>query len=79
MADLCGGASAAGNPTRSGIDRANAAFNAAAALNAIAETAEGSAICATASACYQSALDQLDSSVANQRDKYWRREIHQQW
>ncbi|WP_291078498.1 hypothetical protein [Hyphomonas sp.] len=68
MADLCGGDSAAGNPARSGIDRANAAFNAAAALNAIAETAEGSAICATASACYQSALDQLDSSVANQRD-----------
>jgi tetratricopeptide (TPR) repeat protein len=67
MAQTCAGNSAAGDPARSGIDRANAYFNAAAAYNAAAARAP-SAVCETSSACSQTALTLLERSTASQQD-----------
>lgn len=68
MAQSCGGNSAAGDPARSGIERASAYFNAASAYNALAEVGTANALCPTAGACSQTALSLLDQSLASQQD-----------
>lgn len=68
MAQSCSGNSAAGDPARSGIERANAYFNAASAYNALAQTGTTNALCRGAGACNQIALSLLDQSLASQQD-----------
>ena len=68
MAQLCAGDTAAGDPTRSGIVRANAYFNAAAAYNVVAASGSLSGLCDTSTACSQTALNLLDKSMASQQD-----------
>jgi tetratricopeptide (TPR) repeat protein len=68
MARTCEGVSAAGDPSRSGIERANAYFNAASAYNAISTKGAASSLCTTAGVCSQTALTLLDQSLASQQD-----------
>jgi tetratricopeptide (TPR) repeat protein len=68
MATLCGGASAAEDPAHSGIARANAYFNAAAAYNAVAKSGQEIGLCESSAACHQVALNFLDNSIVNQTD-----------
>lgn len=68
MAQTCSGDNAAGDPSRSGIVRATAYFNAAAAFNALAASTGSNALCPAPGACSQMALDLLDKSLANQQD-----------
>ena len=68
MAQTCGGTTAAGDPSRSGIERATAFFNAASAYNALAATGAANTLCTSAGACSQTALSLLDQSLASQQD-----------
>lgn len=68
MAQTCGGNSAAADPSRSGIERASAFFNAASAYNALAATGAANTLCASAGSCSQIALSLLDQSIASQQD-----------
>ena len=68
MARTCEGPSAAGDPSRSGIDRANASFNAASAYNRLASANAANTLCPTKAACSQRALNLLDQSLASQQD-----------
>ncbi|MEZ6002179.1 tetratricopeptide repeat protein [Hyphomonas sp.] len=68
MAQTCSGSSAAADPSRSGIERASAFFNAASAYNAIAAAGSASALCASPGACSQMALSLLDQSLTSQQD-----------
>jgi tetratricopeptide (TPR) repeat protein len=68
MARTCGGTSATGDPSRSGIERATASFNAASAYNALAAMGAASSLCQSTSACSQMALSLLDQSLASQQD-----------
>ena len=68
MAQTCSGETAAGDPSRSGIMRANAYFNAASAYNSAAEAAAPAGLCAVPGTCFQTALTMIDQSVASQQD-----------
>jgi hypothetical protein len=68
MAQTCEGSSAAADPSRSGIERATAFFNAASAYNALAATGAENALCPSPGACSQTALALLDQSLASQQD-----------
>ena len=68
MARTCEGPSAAGDPSRSGIDRANAYFNAAIAYNHLAASEAPNTLCRTKGACSQQALSLLDQSLTSQQD-----------
>jgi hypothetical protein len=68
MARLCGGETGAGDPARSGIDRANAFFNAGAAHNRLAATASPGAPCETPAACHETALKLIERSLLSQED-----------
>ena len=68
MARTCAGDSAAGDPSRSGIVRANAYFNAASAYNALAASGAPNALCPESAACSQTALSLLEQSRASQQD-----------
>ncbi|MEZ5984812.1 MAG: hypothetical protein R3B94_02545 [Hyphomonas sp.] len=68
MARTCAGDSAAADPARSGIDRANAFFNSASAYNVLATKSLASALCPTSGTCSQIALNLLDQSLASQQD-----------
>ena len=68
MAATCSGDNAAGDPSRSGIARANAYFNAASAYNVLAAGGKASALCPTGGACSQTALTLIEKSIASQQD-----------
>lgn len=68
MAMICSGPEAAADPSRSGIDRATAYFNAAAAFNLLGDNGKSTLACETGSACYQFALTLIEKSFFNQED-----------
>ena len=68
MARTCSGDAAAGDPSRSGIARANAYFNAASAYNVLAAAGTSNALCQTGGACSLAALDLVEKSLASQQD-----------
>lgn len=68
MARDCASAQAAGDPRRTSVDRASAAFNAAAALNQIANRSDTEPNCRNSADCYELSLRLLDQSDAHQRD-----------
>ncbi|HRX73234.1 MAG TPA: hypothetical protein P5341_03940 [Hyphomonas sp.] len=68
MAQTCAGDTAAGDPSRSGIVRANAYFNAASAYNVLAASGQASALCPDSATCSQTALDLIGKSIASQQD-----------
>lgn len=68
MAQTCAGDSAAGDPARSGIVRANAYFNAASAYNALAAGNTANTLCQDKGTCSQTALNLLEKSFASQQD-----------
>ncbi len=74
MAMICSGPEAAADPSRSGIDRATAYFNAAAAFNLLGDHGKSTLACETSSACYQFALKLIEKSFVNQEDALVRKD-----
>lgn len=69
MAEACSGSNAAANPAETGINRASAYFNAAAAYNALEAAGTHKAMCPEPGACSQTALTLMAQSYANQDDE----------
>jgi hypothetical protein len=74
MAIVCSGPEAAADPSRSGVERATAYFNAASGYNLLGERGTTSLACETTSACYQFALNLVEKSFVNQEDALVRKD-----
>lgn len=70
MALACAGPEGAADPARSGIDRAAAYFNAAAALNVLAAQETASDACDSPASCHEFAIRLLEKSYLNQEDAF---------